>query len=61
MIKSKEILKSLSFCSFFSISKYSKWLCNIKSTKDLLDDYFSLDVERRQLVADLIKQMKKNQ
>jgi len=32
-----------------------------KSTKDLLDDYFSLDVERRQLVADLIKQMKKNQ
>lgn len=32
-----------------------------KPTKKLLDDYFSLDVERRQLVADLIKQMKKNQ
>ena len=32
-----------------------------KPTKKLLDDYYSLDVERRQLVADLIKQMKKNQ
>lgn len=32
-----------------------------KTTKKLLDDYFSLDVEKRQLVADLIKQMKKNQ
>ncbi len=32
-----------------------------KPTKKLLDNYFSLDVERRQLVADLIKQMNKNQ
>lgn len=31
-----------------------------KPTKKLLDDYFSLDVENRQLVANLIKQMKKN-
>lgn len=31
-----------------------------KPTKKLLDDYFSLEPDKRQLVADLIKQMKKN-
>ena len=32
-----------------------------KPTKKLLDDYFTLDLEKRQLIANLIKQMKKNQ